>query len=326
MTISFKHFGKHLGKHMGFAALMALFLGCTTYGVEFEDHVLTTSSRARDIQTFAVADMPVDGHVAIRGGADVFMGEMRVTGWFAPGEAHDILDYLSLSFERDDRTLMPRARYHAMDVENITVREATFDVLADLDVAVDSPGGDVAVSDVNGQVRVGAVGSVGVARVTGVVEVFSERGDVSAEDIDGPVILDGWSVSVANTGIVDIVADDSVHGDIRDGGVIMVEEGEGEGTDEVAVRVTGTDFESLHIQTGANGTISLALRRSSGWTLDIQAGYAGTSEDEEPGQVSVHVGDIMVDRSGPVDEVFTVGGGGPRIEIRGAGDVFITDD
>lgn len=308
--------------HVALASVLALASatpGCSTYGVEYEDHILTTSSTAPDIALFEIDGMATDGVIRIQGGAEDFAGEMRVTGWFEPGVDHDIFDYISLYFDSHDGTLTPRTLFHSQEVEHITVREAIFDVRSSLDVWAEAAAGGVTVDSIIGNVTVNAPGDVAVAAVTGEVAIDAAYSSVSASDVDGPVFISGGWVTVANTGPVDIIASADVDATIAYGGIIDTSS-----TGDVTVDVLGTAFELLDLS-AVDGDITVYLPAGSGWIIDIAGGHTAEDEDDDDGDVTVDVGDVYYSEAGYVSEVFTIGAGGPTIFIRGGWDITVID-
>lgn len=275
---------------------LLLSINCATFGAEAEDHVLETDSRAQGVALFRVENMPTHEGMSIHGGSDAFHGEMRVTGWFSPGDDHDIFDYLSLSFDHQGDTLAPVTLFHSAEAEHITVREARFDVPRELDVVVDAPDGAVSVADIAGSVAVG-----------------SDSGAVSVVDVDDIVLISGaGGVYLENTGPADVQAGGDVSGAIGHGGTIDA------GFGDITLSVTDSAFEQLSLTT-SRGEVVLRLPFGEGFTLDIDAGYSrGDEDDEEEGHVTIDVGDVYIDRDGVVTEVYEVNGGGPRIVVRDA--------
>jgi hypothetical protein len=297
--------------------------GCTTFGVEYEDHILTASSSAPGIEVFQIDGMATEQALRIRGGALSFEGEMRVTGWFQPGVDHDIFKYISMYFDSEGATLTPRTLFHSQEVEHITVREASFDVRPNLDVWVDSVAGRVEVDTIVGDVTVNARGDVALSNVGGEAVVEANLRSVSARNVAGPVSIRGSAVTVSNTGPVDINATGTVRADIAHGGHIRTTSGS-----NVTVEVSEDAFDLLYI--GAeDGDISVRLPSGSGWIIDIAGGHTAEDDDDdsfadEDGEVTVNVGDVYFNEYGYVSEVFTVGAGGPTIRIRGGWDITVT--
>lgn len=292
--------GKKIHFFIAIAALL-LSTNCTTMGVEAKDHILTTSSTAADIERISVIDMPTDEGLFIRGGSDRFAGEMRVTGWFAPDQEHDIFDYISMYFEHTDNTIRPATLYHSQEVEHLTVRTVHLDIPAQIDVDVDSSGGRVQVTDIAGDVDVFANGVASVAGVSGEVSIRA-----------------GFAY-IRDTGPVDLEIIGTIEGEIARGGRAESTFG------DIDVEVTGADFSRL-VLTVWKTDMDVRLPRGQGFTLDISAGLTvGEDEYAEPGRVEVDVGDVFLDVDGFVEGTYDVNGGGPVIVLRDAHQLTIRD-
>jgi len=259
-------------------ALLVCLAGCNTFGLEVVDREVKASHPADGISVVA-ADISVDGEVTARGGGSAIDATASVEAWIEPGASAALLDRVRIAMEPSGSALSVAPDLKGAGTEQI--------VLTDLELLLADPlAVDLAVS----------------------------HGDVSAEDLVGPVRIDApySDVTLLHTGTVDVTASE-VTATIGGGGSITTS-----GSGAVTVTVVGSAFDELRVTT-ETGPVAIHLPQDRGWDIDVSTAGEGT--------VSVNLGGLSC---GGTDvqtcDSIRFGEGGPLIHVESSGGAITVDD
>jgi hypothetical protein len=258
-------------------ALLLCLVGCNTFGVEVVDRDVKASHPADGI-TLVAADVSVEGEVRARGGGSAIDATASVEAWIEPGTSAALLDRVRIGMDAAGSELAVAPDLKGAGTEQI--------VLTDLELLLADPlAVDLAVS----------------------------HGDVSVEDIAGPVRIDApeGEVTLEGTGTVDVSARE-VTATIGGGGSI-----ETSGSGAVTVTVLGSAFDQLDVTT-ETGAVAIHLPPDRGWDIELATAGEGTA--------MVSLGGLTCGTTGDPCGSIRFGEGGPLIRVESSGGAITVDD
>jgi hypothetical protein len=258
-------------------ALLCLLAGCNTWGVAVVDREVKASHPADGI-TLVAADVSVEGEVSARGGGSAIDATAAVEAWIAPGDSAALLDRVRIAMDAAGSQLAVAPDLKGAGTEQI--------VLTDLELLLADPlAVDLAVS----------------------------HGDVSVEDLAGPVRIDApdSEVTLVETGPVVVTAREAT-ATIGGGGSIATS-----GSGAVTVTVLGSDFDELEVTT-ETGPVAIHLPPDRGWDIELATSGEGTA--------MVSLGGLSCGTSGDPCVSIRFGEGGPLIHVESSGGTITVDD
>lgn len=210
------------------AALALLAAGCGTWGVEVVEREVKASHPVDGI-TAVTADLSVEGTITARGGGDAIDATAGLVAWIEPGGSAALLDRVRIAMERRGSALAIQPDTKGAATEQIVLEEIDLVLAAWLALDLEVSHGDVAVSDMEGDVHISAPTS---------------------------------TVSLQRTGAVDVAASEVTA--VLSGGGAIATSGDG----AVTVTVLGDGFEELLVTT-ETGPVAIHLPPDRGWDIEL---------------------------------------------------------